>query len=381
MKLFEFQGRALFEQYGIPVPEAIVARTAAEAAAGVASLGGSGVLKAQVLVGSRGDAGGIRIVRSADEAARVAKEMFGMSLGDYPVKILMVEELLEIEREGYLSVTVDRSIPAVGCILSATGGVNIERLARHSHDAIHEVTLLADSPPDWDRHRAKFIEILGEVMGGPALEIARNLLRLLREKDCILAEVNPLVLTTGGRVLAADAKVILDDNALWRHDDLEGYHTTEESSEDEREAHEAGLSFVSLDGTIGCMVNGAGLAMATMDTIKLLGGHPANFLDVGGSSNPEKVLTAVRILLRNPKVRVILVNIFGGITRCDDIARGILMARERLGVTLPMVIRLVGTNEAEGHAMLEKAGLHYTREMTEAVRMAVAFEQGKGPQV
>ena len=360
------------------MPKASVANTAAQVAAGVDALGGKGVLKAQILAGHRGDAGGIRIVHSADEAARVAEEMFGMTIGGYTVELLMVEELLEIECEKYLSITVDRSIPAVSCIMSATGGENIERVVQHSPDTVHQVVLLADSPSDWERRREDFIDILGKDIGVPAVEIARNLLRLVQEKDCLLAEINPLVLTRQGRVLASDAKVILDDSALWRHKDLDQYHTTDESSDDEREAHEAGLSFVSLDGTIGCMVNGAGLAMATMDTIKLMGGHPANFLDVGGSSNPEKVLTALRILLKNPKIKVILVNIFGGITRCDDIAKGIIMAREQLGVTLPMVIRLIGTNEIEGHAMLEQAGLHYTGEMTEAVRMAVALEQEEG---
>ena len=205
-----------------------------------------------------------------------------------------------------------------------------------------------------------------------AIGIIQNLYRLFRAKDCSLVEINPLARLADGRIVAADAKVVLDDSGVPLHPELEALRNAEEYTADEIEAREAGLSFVSLDGEIGCMVNGAGLAMATMDTIKLFGGTAANFLDVGGSSNPAKVLAAMKILLRNAKLKVILVNIFGGITRCDDIARGILMAREQMGISVPMVIRLVGTNEDEGHALLRDAGLVATSGMSEAVKAAVA---------
>jgi succinyl-CoA synthetase beta subunit len=204
------------------------------------------------------------------------------------------------------------------------------------------------------------------------------MVKLFREKDCSLVEINPLAVTAGGQLVAADAKVVFDDNGVPLHAGLIELRNDEEYTADEIEAKEAGLSFVSLEGEIGCMVNGAGLAMATMDGIKLAGGTPANFLDVGGSSNPQKVLTAMRILLRNERLKVILINIFGGITRCDDVAQGILMAREQLGITAPMVIRLVGTNETEGRDLLQKAGLTATSRMTEAVQAAVTQAKGGG---
>jgi succinyl-CoA synthetase beta subunit len=272
-------------------------------------------------------------------------------------------------------VTIDREAKSVVLILSAAGGMDIEEVAATEPEKIRRLTLdaapspeslrawLADSFPDTDHLKQ-------------AVPIVAAMNRLFRDKDCSLVEINPLAITDAGRLVAADAKIVLDDSGVPFHPELEALRNDEEYTADEIEAKAAGLSFVSLEGEIGCMVNGAGLAMATMDGIKLAGGTAANFLDVGGSSNPEKVLTAMRILLRNEQLKVILINIFGGITRCDDVARGILMAREQLGVTIPMVIRLVGTNETEGRDLLQQAGLIATRSMTEAIEQAVAQAKG-----
>jgi len=375
MKLLEYQGRELFKRYGITVPRATTVNGADEAALAVDSLGGVGVIKAQVLAGSRGKAGGVRIVRGADEARAAARALFGMTIGDYSVEKLLVEELLDIEQESYLSLMLDRSIPGIGCVASASGGEEIERIAARTPSPVRKIALARGDGPDWDLCSSMLDETLGPAIAPKALPMAKGLHQLLFENDCLLAEINPLVRTRDGSVVAADAKVVVDDNGLWRHEKIRTLRNREEFSPDEMEARAAGLSFVAIKGTIGCVVNGAGLAMATMDTIKLFGGHPANFLDVGGSSNPDKILVALRILLRNMHIRVILINIFGGITRCDDIANGILMARRQLSITIPMVIRLVGTNDEAGRALLTNEGLKNSTDMIAAVREAVTLDK------
>jgi len=361
----------LLQAYGVVVPQGVLAHSGPEAAQAAVRFGGQAVVKGQVLTGGRGKAGAIRLVSSEEEAAKAAGDILGMSVKDLPVKHVLVTERIDIQGEYYLGITIDRDAKSVVLILSASGGMDIEEVAASAPEQIRRLTLngTADNAEALKGWLAESFS--NELQCKQATEIVQKAYRLLREKDCSLVEINPLALTAQNELIPADAKVVIDDNALPRHPDIETLRNSEEYTADELEAREAGLSFVSLSGEIGCMVNGAGLAMATMDGIKLAGGSPANFLDVGGSSNPQKVLDAMRILLRNEELKVILVNIFGGITRCDDVARGILAARERLGISVPMVIRLVGTNEEQGRALLEQAGLIVASNMTDAVRDAV----------
>jgi succinyl-CoA synthetase beta subunit len=347
-----------------------VTSDAREAAAATQRWGGQAVVKAQVLTGGRGKAGAIRVVSSSREAEAAARDILPMSVRGFPVRQVLVTERLDIRAEYYAGVTVDREAKSIVLIFSEAGGMEIEEIAAKEpekirrFDVAHGTEQLSDSFPN------AFLRDQAET-------IVDAMSRLFREKDCSLVEINPLALTAQGRLVAADAKIVLDDNALFRHPELLELRNPEEHTADELEAREAGLSFVSLSGEIGCMVNGAGLAMATMDGIKLAGGSPANFLDVGGSSNPQKVLDAMRILLRNQGLKAILVNIFGGITRCDDIAQGILMARDTLRIDVPMVIRLIGTNEEQARQMLEKAGLIVARRMTDAIQEAVRCVRGE----
>jgi succinyl-CoA synthetase beta subunit len=394
----------LLQQYGVAVPEGVLARTAPEAAAAAARWGGHAVIKAQVLTGGRGKAGAIRVVSSADDARAAAGEILAMSVKGLPVQQVLVTQKLDIRAEYYAGVTVDRETRAIVLILSAAGGMDIEDIAAKEPQKIRRFRFGpaiakagarsmgvspmisehgqdAGGPHGQDAHATKWLaaSFAEEALRDQAVTIVDGMHRLFREKDCSLVEINPLAVTAQGRLVAADAKIVLDDNGLFRHPDLAALRNAEEYTQDEWEAKEAGLSYVSLAGEIGCMVNGAGLAMATMDGIKLAGGSPANFLDVGGSSNPQKVLDAMRILLRNRDLKAILINIFGGITRCDDIAEGILLAKEKLKIGVPMVIRLIGTNEEQGRARLEGAGLIAARRMTDAIENVVRCAQGESP--
>ncbi|MBN1359121.1 MAG: ADP-forming succinate--CoA ligase subunit beta [Sedimentisphaerales bacterium] len=371
----------MLAQYGIAVPRAILVATPKDAADAVASLGGSAMLKGQVLTGGRGKAGAVRAVCSPEQAESVARETLALTVKGLAVRSVLVTDKLDIRNEYYAGLTVDRQARAVGLIVSAAGGMEIEQIAATQPEKIKRVTL--DGAEDLAEALAPLFA--DRALLNEAVATVQKMHKLFREKDCSLVEINPLAIcsvpvrasegtpdgVTTNRLMAADAKIVFDDNALWRHADVAVLRNPEECSTEELEAEEAGLSFVSLDGDIGCMVNGAGLAMATMDGIKLAGGRAANFLDVGGSSNPRKVLDAMRILLRNEALKVILINIFGGITRCNDIAQGILMARAQVNVPVPIVIRLIGTNEAEGRALLQKAGLIVARDMTQAIGDAV----------
>ncbi len=373
MKVHEYQARELLETYGIPVPQAALARNGKEAAKAARRLGGSAVVKGQVLTGGRGKAGAIRVVSSEQQAQAAADEILEMTVKGLPVQGVLVTEKVAIQQEYYAGITIDREAKSVVFILSAAGGMDIEEVAAKTPDKIRRLAVNATFESESSEQLPEWLakSFSDEDLARQAARIARRMSRLFREKDCSLVEINPLAVIESGQLVAADAKIVFDDNALWRHPELEDVRNAEEYTPDELEAREAGLSFVSLAGEVGCMVNGAGLAMATMDSIQLAGGRPANFLDVGGSSNPQKVLDALRILLRNEDLKVILINIFGGITRCDDVAKGILMAREELKITLPIVIRLVGTNEEQGRRMLRDAGLIVARDMTAAVEDAV----------
>jgi len=360
----------LFEQYGIAVPKGELARTADEAGKAAADLGGGAVVKGQVLTGGRGKAGAIKVVSSQKEAELAAEQILEMSVKDLTVEKVLVTERLEIEAEYYAAITVDRQSKQLILIISAAGGMDIEEIAAREPEKIRRYTLSSGSNDVLEKWLEESFE--RRTVLEQAVKIVQNMYRLFREKDCSLVEINPLAVTGDGRMIAADAKIVLDDNGVPQHPELAELRNPEEYTTDEIEAREAGLSFVSLSGEIGCMVNGAGLAMATMDCIKLAGGSPANFLDVGGSSSPQKVLDAMSILLRNEQLKVILVNIFGGITRCDDVAQGILWARDQLDIKLPTVIRLIGTNGEKGRNMLSEAGLVATRRMNDAIEQAVA---------
>jgi len=372
MKLHEYQAKELLREHGIPVPEGRVARTPEEARALAGEIGCPVMIKAQVLVGGRGKAGGVKMAKDPAEAFSLAKAILGMKIKGIEVQQVLVARAVDITSEYYVSLTVDRASKSIQCIASASGGMEIEEIAVKEPQKIVRFTV----DPEGGLERGAHFDSLARAFGaGPvpeqAWQIVSGMYRLFTGKDCSLVEINPCALTPAGSLVAADAKVILDDNALFRHPELEKYRSAEEYGADEMDARSQGLSYVEMDGTIGCIVNGAGLAMATMDLIKYFGGSPANFLDVGGSSNPEKVLHALRIISKNPRVTAILINIFGGITRCDDIARGILMAKEKLAIPVPLTIRLIGTNEKEGRALLQAAGVGAFTELTEAVQAVV----------
>ncbi len=372
MKIHEFQARELLKSYGINVPPGKVAATAEEAKSIADELGGSVVVKAQVLVGGRGKAGGVKLASSAEDAEAKAKEILGLTIKELPVERVLVARSIDIEKEYYISVTLDRTKKKAVLIGSASGGVEIEELAVKEPEKI----LMFEIDPVAGIDAQGLEAYCKRLFGDPKLvaqgaDTFRKMYKLFKEKDCSLVEVNPYAKLPDGTLVAADAKINFDDNGVFLHSDIESLRNPEEYSEDEITAKEAGLSFVSLDGDIGCIVNGAGLAMATMDIIKLFGGEPANFLDVGGSSNPEKVLTALRILTSNKNLKAILINIFGGITRCDDIANGIVMAKKQIDLKVPMVIRLIGTNEEEGRTILENEGMAAAENLSDAVKMVV----------
>jgi succinyl-CoA synthetase beta subunit len=331
------------------------------------------------LTGGRGKAGAIRAVTSEEEAQLAAKEILAMSVNGFAVQQVLVTELLDIRAEYYAAITVDRATRTVVLIISAAGGMDIEDIAAQQPEKIRRFTMAGADEQDSTKSLTQW---LSESFPDPTLldqatNITQNMYRLLRDKDCLLVEINPLVLTSEGRLVAADTKIIFDDNGLAKRADIACLRNPEEYTSDELEAKNAGLAFVRLSGEIGCIVNGAGLAMAMMDGIKLAGGNPANFLDVVGNSSPQKVFAAMRILLRNSRLKVILVNIFGGIARCDDIARGILMARYELDINVPIVIRLRGTNEEKGRNLLSNAGMIVASRTADAIRDAVNYAYGE----
>ena len=372
MNVHEYQGKQLFRSYGIPVQDQEVVTSADEARKAAEKLGGFVVVKAQVLVGGRGKAGGVKIAKTPDEAAEKASEILGLTIKGIPVETLSLEPAADIRKEYYLSITADRANKQIILILSKEGGVDIEDLAVNQPDKIVKFPISISDGIDEAALKPVLHDIFeSESPAADALDAIKKLYSLFVDKDCSLVEINPYAIVDNGRLLALDSKVNFDENALFRHEDIRALKNPEEDSEAETQAGSAGLSFVSMDGDIGCMVNGAGLAMATMDIIKLYGGEPANFLDVGGSSNPDKVVTAMKIITANPKVKSILINIFGGITRCDDIANGLLTALKQLDVTVPIVVRLIGTNEEEGRKILTDAGFEVAEGLSEAVEKVV----------
>jgi succinyl-CoA synthetase beta subunit len=379
LKLHEYQSKALFAQHGIPIPKGRVAASAQEAHDIADELGGRVVVKSQVLVGGRGKAGGIKLAKSAREAEEVATQILSMTIKGLPVRKVLVDEIANIEKEIYLGITNDRAARKPVIIASAEGGVEIEEVARTHPDKIireHIDPLLG--PRDYQfRNIALGIELPRDYWK-PFGQIAAGLYETYLSTDATLAEINPLVITSDHRLLALDGKIVLDDNALFRHSGLSEMRDLDEESPQETEARKYGLSYVKLDGEIGCMVNGAGLAMGTMDIIKFFGGSPANFLDIGGGAQAEKVAAAFRIILADPKVRAVLINIFGGITRCDEVARGILAALKEIKTSVPMVVRLIGTNENDGRRLLADANMQTASSLAEAAQQVVTAARQVG---
>ena len=388
MNLHEHQAKDLFRSYGIPVPAGRVAATPNEAVEAAGTLGGSvWVVKAQVHAGGRGKAGGVRLVRSHDEVRTAAADLLGKPLvtqqtgpEGLPVTRVYVEAGSQIAREIYLSLTLNRERSRIALIASAAGGMDIEEVARETPEKILSTTV--HPAAGLQAYQARELAF-GLRLGGPLIaefqSLAAALYRLYLEKDLSLVEVNPLIVTRNGALVALDAKINIDANALFRHPELAQLRDTSQEDPMERRAAEHDLNYVSLDGNIACMVNGAGLAMATMDLIKLHGGQPANFLDVGGGATSERVTAAFELILSNTRVRAVLVNIFGGIVRCDLIAEGVINAVKKVGVKVPVVVRLEGTNADKARAMLADGGLAITpaADLTDAARKVVALAKEK----
>lgn len=377
MKLHEYQSKQLFAKYGIPIPKGRVTATAEEAKTIAEELGSRVVVKSQVLVGGRGKAGGIRLAKSPEEARDIATQILSMEIKGLPVRKVLVDEAAGIDKEIYLGITNDRAARKPVMMASAAGGVDIEEVARLTPEKIVKVHIdpLLGLRDYQARDLAVGIDLPKEhwkVFG----IISRGLWRAYLDCDATLAEINPLVITADNRLIALDGKMVIDDNALFRHPDLAEMRDLDEEAPSETEARKYGLSYIKLDGNIGCMVNGAGLAMTTMDIIKLYGGEPANFLDIGGGASSEKVAAALRIILSDPNVKAVLLNVFGGITRGDEVARGIIEALREVKTSIPMVTRLVGTNAEEGRQILANAQMMTANTLVEAAKMAVSVAKG-----
>lgn len=388
MNLHEYQGKQLFAQYGLPVSKGVAAQTPAEAVAAADTIGGDAfVVKAQVHAGGRGKAGGVKLVKSKSEIEAFAKQWLGKNLVTYqtdekgqPVSRILVESCTDIDQELYLGAVVDRSSRRIVFMASTEGGVEIEKVAEETPEKILKATIdpLVGPQPYQARDLAFKLGLEGKQIK-QFVQIFMGLGKMFKEKDLALVEINPLVITPAGDLHCLDAKVSIDGNALYRHPDLREMH--DPTQEDEREAHAAQweLNYVALDGNIGCMVNGAGLAMGTMDIVKLYGGEPANFLDVGGGATKERVVEAFKIILSDDKVKAVLINIFGGIVRCDLIAEGVIGAVEEVGVKVPVVVRLEGNNAELGAKVLADSGLNIiaATSLTDAAEQVVKAAEGK----
>ena len=372
MKLQEYRSKAILARHGVPLLSGETATTPEEARAAAERIGGAVVVKAQVLVGGRGKAGGVKLAATPDEAEARAREIIGLDIKGVTVKTLLIASAADIAHEYYLALILDRASRAITVIASAEGGVEIEETAKTNPEAILRMPLhpLIGLQEHQVRRVAFFLGIPAELRKDFGT-LMRGLSDAFFATDADLAEINPLVVTKGGALLALDAKIVLDDSALPRHPDLEAMRDLNEEEPSEIAAREAGISFIKLDGSIGCMVNGAGLAMTTMDLVKLAGGEPANFLDIGGGAKAERVAAAFKIILDDPNVKAILINIFGGITRGDEVARGIVEARSLLTRDVPMVVRIVGTNSEEAKPILAEANLITADSLDDAAAKAV----------
>ncbi len=378
MNLHEYQARDILRRHGIPVPPGEVASTPADARAIAERLGGKVVVKAQVHAGGRGKAGGVKLAKTAAEAETHAKAILGMTIKSLTVQKVLIAPAAEIASESYVGIIVDRASQRPVLMVSPAGGIDIEEVAAKTPDKIHQLAI--DPRYGLLPHQAVALgfTLYSDVKQvRTAADIMQKLYTAVYAVGASLAEINPLVTTPDGTVQALDAKIAIDDNELERRPEIAALRDVSAEAPAEVAAREAGLTFIKLEGNVGCCVNGAGLAMATMDLVKYYGGEPANFLDIGGSSNPQKVVAALRIITGDPNVKSILFNIFGGITRGDDVATGIVQATQAFPLKVPIVIRLTGTNEKEGIGILERAGFAALSDMDEAVKQAVAKAKGK----
>jgi len=378
MKLHEYHSKLIFAENGIPIPKGKIATTSSEAKQIAVELGGSVVVKSQVLVGGRGKAGGIRLAKNPDEAEDLATKILSIKIKGLPVRKVLVDEAANIEEEIYLGITNDRAARKPVLMASAEGGVDIEEIARTKPEKIIKVHIdpLLGLRDYQSRDISAGIDLPRQYWRDFS-QIARGLWKAYEKCDATLAEINPLVITQEKMLLAVDGKMVIDDNSLFRHPELAGKRDLDIEAQAETEARKYGLSFIKLEGDIGCLVNGAGLAMTTMDIIKLYGGEPANFLDIGGGASSEKVAAAFQIILSDPNIKAILINIFGGITRGDIVARGIISALEEIDTTVPIINRLVGTNSKEGLQILNDANMITAETLVEGAKKAVSAAKGE----
>ena len=377
MKVHEYQAKEMFAAYGLPVDKSIVCRSVEDAVKAYEQLDTQKVIvKAQVHTGGRGKAGGVKLANGEAELRRHAADILGMDIKGFTVDRVLVGQAVNIDKEYYVSYVIDRSSKAAILMLSREGGMDIEEVARTTPEKIHKFVIDPSiGVPDYLAREAAFTLFDDIALVRKAAPIFQQLYKLFVANAATLAEINPLVLTKEGEIMAIDAKMTFDDNALYRHPKTAALNEPTDEEKKEQSAKSKGFSYVHLGGDIGCMVNGAGLAMATMDMIKLYGGNPANFLDIGGSSNPTKVIEAMKLLLGDKNVKVVLINILGGITRCDDVAKGLLEAFQQIKTEVPIVIRLTGTNEKEGRALLQGTHFHVAETMGDATQKAVALSK------
>ena len=379
MKLEEFQAKKLFRKFGIPVPDGIMVTTAEEARSAAEKIGCPVVIKAQVQTGGRGKAGGVKLAGTPAEAYIAADSILGMDIKGFKVERLLVDPAVSIAGEYYVGITINRSKKLPVIMVSASGGMDIEKVAAETPDKIFFKEINPERGlRSFEAKRLAFRLFQNKKQALSAAKIMVQLWDCIHGSDASMAEINPLAELKDGSIVALDAKIVLDDSALFRHPVEEGQWLPSPSEEKEYNAKKHGLSYVQLEGEIGCMVNGAGLAMATMDVIKHLGGTPANFLDIGGSSDPEKVIHAMELLVSDSNVKAVFINVFGGITRCDDVARGLVAALKEIQTDLPLVIRLTGTNEEEGIRILSEYGITALKDMTEGAREAIRIAGEEG---
>jgi succinyl-CoA synthetase beta subunit len=374
MKLHEYQSKQIFMKFGIPIPLGRVANNSGNARQIAEELGSRVVVKAQVLSGGRGKAGGIKLAETPEDAEKLATQIMGMTINNYHVHKVLVEQAVNIEKEIYLSIVIDRSNSISLFIASSQGGIDIEETAQHTPEKIYKipVSMLLGLREYQTRSLALAID-LPKNYWRIFMDIASGLWQIFRQFDATMVEINPLVITTDSHILALDGKIDLDENALFRHPELNELRDLEAEDPIEVEARKYGLTYIRMNGNVGCMVNGAGLAMATMDMIKFYGGEPANFLDIGGGAGAEKVEAAFRLILSDIKVRSVLINIFGGITRCDEVAKGLIKAIDEIKPKIPIILRLEGNHALEGFELLKNAHLKTVESFSEAAKKVVAL--------
>ncbi|GAP21038.1 ADP-forming succinate--CoA ligase subunit beta [Leptolinea tardivitalis] len=378
MRLHEYQSKQIFAKYAIPIPNGRVASSSGEARQIAEELGGKVVVKAQVLVRGRGKSGGIRLAKSAREAEELAAAILGMEIKGLPVRKVLVDETVDILKEFYLGITTDRSLRTPVMISSFAGDTNIEEVARMAPEKIIRIPIdpLLGLRDYQARDMAAAIDLPRELWKS-FIEICHGIWNVYNDFDATMVEVNPLVITNEQHLLALDGKMFIDENSLFRHPEMTDYRDMDSEGSVDNEARKFGLSYIKLDGNIGCLVNGAGLAMATMDMIHFSGGEPANFLDIGGGASADRVAAALRIVLLDTSIKSILINVFGGITRCDEVARGILTVMAENSISIPVVVRLEGTNAEEGRNLLKNTKLISVNSISEAVKVAIeAAERG-----